>query len=113
MFSQFGCFKRVSDAPISYLVLQIRANKFVYVIIIVICVAVLCFLTVGIIMAEGCLKDEISEAVLKVSKGSSQFTTNVYKVSVGSLNYGDVEGCGKPCSYVLSIIYDFYVFYSG
>ncbi|XP_021919211.1 leukocyte elastase inhibitor-like isoform X4 [Zootermopsis nevadensis] len=41
---------------------------------------VLCFLTVGIIMAEGCLKDEISEAVLKVSKGSAQFTTNVYKV---------------------------------
>jgi hypothetical protein len=61
-------------------------------------------------MATEYRKDETSEAMLKVAKGNVQFTTSVYKVIDSCLNDGNVEGCSKPCTYVLSRIYTFMYF---
>jgi hypothetical protein len=62
-------------------------------------VVYVCFLTIGATMAT---VDEPSEALLKVAKGSFHFTTSVYKVSDSCLNYGNVEQCSRPCTYLLS-----------
>lgn len=56
-------------------------------------------------MATECKKDETAGALLKVTKGSVQFTTNIYKASDSCVNYSSVEGCSKTCIYVLSRIY--------